>query len=468
MNSADLDVLAAADRLRQHPVGDVADQHVLERVLALAGEPAARARDDQVLLLERRRGSGRGRGPPRPRSRRARPPRRSARRPRRAGAAGARGGRASRAGRRAGAGRCSGSACGLAVSSSSRRLTISSANSGLPPERSATCGTTSPAPLPAARQQRRDQLARLGLGQRLERDRGRVAPAAAPAGAALEQLVAGQADEQQRRPDPARQVLDQVEHSLVGPVDVLEREHERAAPGDRLDHGADGGEERLAHPLRVRPRTARRSSGGSRPSGIGEQRGVPLARRTRRPSSLISSRRRRERSFSQAASGGVGVDDPELVAEDLAQRPVDDPGAVGRALPAPDRRGLVGLGEAASSARAAAATCPTPAWPITVTRCGRPSRSTRSNSETSSPASSSRPISGVCGAAAAAARLGEHAGRLPGRHRLGLALQRQRLEPLVGDRLAGRAVGRSPTVTLSGRPAACSRAATLTASPITV
>ena len=44
---------AAADRLGQHPVGHVADQHVLERQLALAGQPHRRRRDEDVLLLER-------------------------------------------------------------------------------------------------------------------------------------------------------------------------------------------------------------------------------------------------------------------------------------------------------------------------------------------------------------------------------------------------------------------------------
>src|SRR3954451_21853607 len=48
----DLDVLPAADRLRQHRIGDVADQYVLEGVFTLAGEAAAGARHQQVLLLQ--------------------------------------------------------------------------------------------------------------------------------------------------------------------------------------------------------------------------------------------------------------------------------------------------------------------------------------------------------------------------------------------------------------------------------
>jgi hypothetical protein len=88
--------------------------------------------------------------------------------------------------------------------------------------------------------ERGDKLSRLALGERLQRDGGGVAAPAAPPGPPLEQLVSGQADEQQRRPDPARQVVDQVEHSLVGPVDVVDRQDEGAATGDRLDHGPGG------------------------------------------------------------------------------------------------------------------------------------------------------------------------------------------------------------------------------------
>ncbi len=47
-----LGVLAGSDRLRKRRVGDVADQNVLERVLALAGEAAAGRGNDQVLVGE--------------------------------------------------------------------------------------------------------------------------------------------------------------------------------------------------------------------------------------------------------------------------------------------------------------------------------------------------------------------------------------------------------------------------------
>ena len=59
------------------------------------------------------------------------------------------------------------------------------------------------------------------------------------------------------------------------------------------------------------------------------------------PSSLISACD----AGAQLLPGGlrrVGVADLELVVEDLGQRPVGDSGAVRRALPAPDRRRILG------------------------------------------------------------------------------------------------------------------------------
>jgi hypothetical protein len=56
----------------------------------------------------------------------------------------------------------------------------------------------------------------------------------------LEQLVARQAQQQQRPAHPLCQVLDQVEHAVVGPVDVLEGEHERLLLAARLHSGAHG------------------------------------------------------------------------------------------------------------------------------------------------------------------------------------------------------------------------------------
>ena len=110
---------------------------------------------------------------------------------------------------------------------------------------------------------------------------------------------------------------------------------------------------------------------------------------------------------------------------------------------------------------------PTPAWPITVTRCERSSRTTRSNSELRISDSSSRPISGVEArlrvVPVTVIRTASQAGT-------GSALPLSRSGSSSTYSIAWR-VRRwviSPTVTVPGRAADCRREATFTASPITV
>ena len=82
----------------------------------------------------------------------------------------------------------------------------------------------------------RDELGRLFLGERLEQDRRRVELAAGPARPAVEELRAGEADDQDRCVAyPVGEVLDEVEQRRLGPVHVLEREDERELAGERLD-----------------------------------------------------------------------------------------------------------------------------------------------------------------------------------------------------------------------------------------
>ena len=356
---ADLDVLAAANRLGQHRVGDVADQDVLEGVLALAGEAAAGARDEQVLLLQRGRARRRRSMPSSSSVVRARPPRRSGRPPRRAGAAPL--ARASSESSRAASsdwtvlGQRVGLGGALLLEPVDHLLGEQRVAAGALGDlrhdlRAAAVlrGAAAAAPRPA----RGVSLA----GQRLERDRGRVAAAAAPAGPPLEQLVAGQADEQQRRAHPARQVLDQVEHSLVGPVDVLDREHQRRARR-RSPRRRRGRRRRAPRASAAGPRSA-----GSAPRAARCRAGGRAARRcARRPRTrrrVARSGPRRRAELLPGGLGVVGVDDLELVAEDLAERPVGDA-----------RRRRAGTARAGSSAarpgaprdrtsaRAAGATC---------------------------------------------------------------------------------------------------------------
>ncbi len=95
---------------------------------------------------------------------------------------------------------------------------------------------------------------------------------------------------------------------------------------------------------------------------------------------------------------------------------------------------------------------PTPAWPITVTRCGRLSRPTRSNSDVSSADSSSRPIRGASLRAPRVAgpgirmRVASHAGTgsdLPFR------VKGSSSEYSIASRVRRWVI--SPTVTLPGR-----------------
>ena len=100
-------------------------------------------------------------------------------------------------------------------------------------------------------EQRPHECTAVLVAEGVEEQLGRGAPSASPAAAPVEQFVAREADEHERRPHPLCQVLDRVEQAVVGPVDVLERDHERVPVGDRLDAAAQCREERLAQALRV-------------------------------------------------------------------------------------------------------------------------------------------------------------------------------------------------------------------------
>ena len=279
MNAPTSACLRRADRLRQGRVGDVADQHVLERVLALAGQPAARGRAPRDPWPAASRASTAGRCSAR-RRRPPSPPRRSARPPRPTASPGARCAGASRAGPRAPSAPSPAAPRSPRTPSSTIRLTISSANSGLPPERLATSPVSSARVGRPLAEQGGDQFVRLIAPERVEGERGRVHPPAAPARAPVEQLVARHADEQRRAAPPARQVLDQVEHPLVGPVDVLDREDHRLATARGVDQRAHGGEQALAHLLRVLGLGAvePRAGGGLDPERPAERRREPLRR----------------------------------------------------------------------------------------------------------------------------------------------------------------------------------------------
>ena len=126
-----------------------------------------------------------------------------------------------------------------------------------------------------------DQLGRLLVREGRERECRRVQLAAAPAGAALEELgPRGRDDEERNIGHPIDELVDEVQEALVRPVDVLDDEDERALLRDRLEEPAPRRERlaaavaaQLRSPIRARgaragsPRpTTRRRSRRARPS----------------------------------------------------------------------------------------------------------------------------------------------------------------------------------------------------------
>ncbi len=92
------------------------------------------------------------------------------------------------------------------------------------------------------------------VAQRLEAERGEVAPSAAPIGLAIQQLGTRERKHHERRRHPReRYVLDEIEQRIRGPVDILENDDQRTPRGEHLDQQAPSGEHLFAvAPLRLR------------------------------------------------------------------------------------------------------------------------------------------------------------------------------------------------------------------------
>ena len=98
-----------------------------------------------------------------------------------------------------------------------------------------------------------DQRLAFWVRKALEHDRARVRRYAAPARALLEELETGDAHKEDRHtPNPLRHVLDQVEEGGLGPVHVLEEDHEWLLPGERFEEASGGPEDFLAIARRLR------------------------------------------------------------------------------------------------------------------------------------------------------------------------------------------------------------------------
>ena len=203
---------------------------------------------------------------------------------------------------------------------------VSSRKSGLPSVfSSSTCRVSGETARSGA--QRVDQLLAVVAAERLELDRGRANAAAAPARPDVEQLGPREADDQERRvAHPLGDVLDQLEQRLLGPVDVLEDEHERLRVGQLSRPLAGGPGDLLLAALAL--------DGLEHAGGEAEQVGDRLVRAAL--AELL------DRDLER-----VVVGDARRVLDHLGERPVRDALAVGQRAPGEDRRALERLEELA-------------------------------------------------------------------------------------------------------------------------
>ena len=169
-------------------------------------------------------------------------------------------------------------------------------------------------------EQAADQLGSLLVGERRERERRGVQLAAAPARPALEELGPRRRDDEQRYVGhPVDELVEEVEEALVGPVDVLDDDDERALLGETLEEAAPGGERlvpAIASQLRFAGEAEEREEMCLDPrlvAGSGE----------RVLHGLVDLRR--------DLLGRVLLEDASLRLDDLAERPQRDPVAVGEA-----------------------------------------------------------------------------------------------------------------------------------------
>src|SRR5581483_1230387 len=148
------------------------------------------------------------------------------------------------------------------------------------------------------------------VGQALELDRRAVL---APAGAHLEEVGPGGAENHERRARRGRnKVLDQVEQGALGPVDVFEGDDERLAGGDELEEPSRSPEDLVERRVAV----GEPDRGGDAGDGV----------RAVGPGQLEELRPR--------LLGGVLVADAGSLARDLEQRPERDPAPVRKTAPA--------------------------------------------------------------------------------------------------------------------------------------
>ena len=196
--------------------------------------------------------------------------------------------------------------------------TNSSAYSGLPPARSSSGAWTSAGSTdwPSRSATSRAVSASVSGGSG---DGGGAGDPAAPARLAVEQLRPGGGDHQQGGPGrPGAQVLEELEHRRVGPVQVLDHQHQRMVAGHGLHEPAPGGERlRALDPGRLGVDQAeQRGDAGLEPLLVGGS---------------ATSAATAASSLAGDLGRVVGLEDAGLGLDDLAQGPEGDPVAIGQA-----------------------------------------------------------------------------------------------------------------------------------------
>ena len=173
-------------------------------------------------------------------------------------------------------------------------------------------------------QQVADQRAASSRDNGAEPDHRRVPQSPGPALVQLGQLRAGRPDHQQGSTfGPIGEALQERQHGVIGPVEILEHEHRRVGTRDPLEEPSPGGERFLAFARGFRLHPDEWSEPRTEPielfcwEPMGTQRAIEL-------------RRRRARAESDLQDPGLGL-------HDLAEGPERDPLAV-RAGSAPDAR----------------------------------------------------------------------------------------------------------------------------------
>ena len=285
-------------------------------------------------------------------------------------------------------------------------------------------------------EQRRDEPRRI-LGRKgRQGKRRRVQLASAPCRTPLEQLRACRADDEERHSaGPVDEVVDEVEKSVVGPVEILEDEDEWTLLRERLEE----------EPPRARTPQCR-----PQPDASGQPDERPQVR-ARPTSSILQRNGGRHRCLELLARAGrrVGVEDAGLRLHHLPERPVRDALAVREAATLPPGEQIGIVVDDTRTAPRSSRLFPIPGTPISVTSCGARSARTRASAcvttSTLVRAADERVRASLLDVDAEARA---RADDLPDAKRVGLSLG--------GDRLAARAVRtRLSSRGTSTRPRGC-------------